>query len=77
MRCEEFMAKTGEKTWQQDRKDYISINICCSLKQQSWLVQQVKGWSYRLLQRLNVALVYNVKKDTVDEVSQDDGDPDK
>jgi len=30
-----------------------------------------------LLQRLNVALVYNVKKEIVEEVSSDDGDPDK
>jgi len=30
-----------------------------------------------LLQRLNVALVYNVKKESVEEVLSDDGDPDK
>ena len=30
-----------------------------------------------MLQRLNVALVYNVKKESVEEFSSDDGDPDK
>ena len=37
----------------------------------------MKGSSYRLQQRLNVALVFNVKKEIAEEVSCDDGDPDK
>jgi D-alanine-D-alanine ligase len=47
------------------------------LKQQSRSVEHLKGRSYRLLQRLNVALVYNMKKDIVDEVLNDDGGPEK
>jgi D-alanine-D-alanine ligase len=37
----------------------------------------LKGRSYRLLQRLNVALVYNVKKESAEEISNDGGDPEK